>query len=110
MSRLLEELQLAKKDLSLDIVIPFNLPLSSGIIIKSQALLKNFGAKNGMLIISKYDQVADHLEELSEKGYGFSVLDEPTENEDYKRSEYIEMLKDWGWSGNLESTPEWLKM
>ncbi len=110
MGHLIEMWQLAKKDLNLDIVIPFNLDLSSGVIIKAQVLVKNFGEKNGMLIISKYDQVANHLKELSEKGYGFSVLEEPAENENYERSEYIEMLKDWGWSGSLDIIPEWLKM
>ncbi len=40
-------------------------------------LPKEFGAKNGMLLVTGYDLIADVAEELVNLGYGYSCLSEP---------------------------------
>jgi hypothetical protein len=86
----------------------FILVLSSGVKIEAEFLLKNFGASKGMIVVNKYDIVANHTDEIVNEGYGLSVLDEPFENEQYSRDDYIEILSDWGWSGEKDKMPNWL--
>jgi hypothetical protein len=100
--------RLAAKDLDLEITIPFKLTLSSGYDIEAQLLLKNFGAKNGMIIVNRYDEIENYINEIISNGYGFSVLSQPSENEEYVRNDYVEMLFDWGWCGEEKEKPEWL--
>ncbi len=100
--------QIAANDLNLEIITPFILMLSSGVEIEAEFLLKNFGAFKGMIVINKYDQVSGYVDEIVNEGYGFSVLDEPFENEQYSRDDYIEILSDWGWSGDKSNKPSWL--
>ena len=99
----------AAKDLMLDLVMPFMLTLPSGAEIKVRILVQNFGANKGMLVISDYSQVSSLVDELAEYGYGFSVMDEPLPGEEYKREDFIEVLRDWGWSGCLHDRPSWLR-
>jgi hypothetical protein len=107
-NRLVEMWQSAAKDLNLEIITPFILRLSSGIKIEAEFLVKNFGASKGMIVFKKYDQVATCVDEIVNEGYGFSVLDEPGENEQYVRDYFIEILNDWGWSGDKSMKPSWL--
>ncbi len=107
-NRLIHMWKIAAKDLCLEIVTPFVLILSSGIKIEAELLLENFGASKGMIVINKYDQVAPFVDEIVNEGYGFAVLDEPVENEQYIRDDFIEMLNDWGWSGGKSEKPSWL--
>ena len=107
-NRLIQMWQVAAKDLCLEIITPFMLVLSSGTQIRAELLLKYFGAQNGMLVINKYSQISSFVDEIVNEGYGFSVLDEPSENEQYSRAAFIEMLSDWGWSGDKSKEPNWL--
>ncbi|MBW1982134.1 MAG: hypothetical protein JRJ12_13035 [Deltaproteobacteria bacterium] len=107
-SKLKQMWQMAAEDLGIRIIAPFQLVLSSGVQIKAELLVKQFGAVNGMLIITNYDQVAPFVDEITNEGYGFSVLDEPRDNEKYSREDFIELLADWGWSGEDSSKPSWL--
>jgi hypothetical protein len=84
--------------------------LSSEITIHADLLVKNFGAQNGMLIITNYSIVKPHLEQIKKFGYGFCVLDNPDGKivDLYNRKVFIEMLSDWGWSGEKDKKPKWL--
>ena len=62
-----------------------------------------------MLIFTNYDDVSPYVNEIVEAGYGFSVLGEPGENENYELEEYMELLADWGWTGDDELKPDWLQ-
>lgn len=95
-------------DLRLQLVVPFCLELASGHEIKALFLVKYFGAPNGMLVFGCYEDVSPYIDEVVKAGYGFSVLDEPLENEEYDKDECIEVLADWGWGGNMEDKPDWL--
>ena len=99
----------AAADLSLDIQIPFELILPSGAKVKARVLLKNFGAENGMLIVSDYDVISDVWEQIVDQGYGFSTIDDPSPNEEYNREVIIEVLEDWTWSGPSNEKPVWLR-
>ena len=35
-------------------------------------------------------------------------MDAPSETEGYDRATFIEMLDDWGWSGDPSAAPKWL--
>ncbi|EKO16890.1 MULTISPECIES: hypothetical protein [Leptospira] len=98
----------AAENLNLEVEIPFSIILADNLKINVSVLLKNFGAKNGMLIITNYEDVEPYLEKIYEAGYGFSTLSEPSENEQYSRKDFIELLSDWGWTGDVNLKPEWL--
>ena len=108
LSRLLHIWEVAAKNLGLEIIAPCLLTLPSGENVNAAVLVKNFGAPNGMLIVQSYDEVERCLDELAGAGYGFSVLDEYREDEQYSRQDFIEVLKDWGWNGDERSKPRWL--
>lgn len=61
-----------------------------------------------MIVVSRFDIVASHINEIVNDGYGFSVLGEIIENEQYARDDYIDILSDWGWSGDKSKKPSWL--
>jgi hypothetical protein len=45
-------------------------------------------------------------------GYGFSTLTEPDRAYPFNAEEkeaFIEMLSEWGWSGDPDEEPEWLE-
>lgn len=106
--KLLQFWERAASDLELQLIAPFTLSLNSGHRLEAIFLLPQFGGDRGMLVFGSYDDVAPYRDEIVEAGYGFSILDEPLENEDYKKEDYIELLVDWGWSGDAKSQPSWL--
>ncbi len=108
LSRLVQIWTIAAKDLKIEIIAPYLLTLPSGIQISALLLVPNFGATNGMLIVGGYDDVECCLDELMIEGYGFSILEEPGNKEQYSRQEYIELLNDWGWSGDEKLKPDWI--
>ncbi|EMF92736.1 hypothetical protein [Leptospira santarosai] len=98
----------AAENLNLEVEIPFSIILVDNLKINVSILLKNFGAKNGMLITTNYEDIEPYIEKIYEAGYGFSTLNEPSENEQYSRKDFIELLSDWGWTGDVNLKPEWL--
>jgi hypothetical protein len=108
--KLVEEWELARDDLGLDINAPYELDIGDNVVIRADLLVKHFGARNGMLIITEYESVSPHLERINELGYGFSVLEEPrgSASESYDRKVFIDMLSDWGWGGPEAEKPEWV--
>jgi hypothetical protein len=96
--------------LGFEVVAPYSVTLASGARILASALVKGFGATNGMLILTDYFQVRSELAALQEAGYGFSVLEEPEATDPFDVEEYAEMLRDWGWAGDEEDKPSWFSM
>ncbi|EMO21315.1 hypothetical protein LEP1GSC168_0095 [Leptospira santarosai str. HAI134] len=47
----------AAEDLNLEVEIPFSIILVDNLKINVSILLKNFGAKNGMLITTNYEDI-----------------------------------------------------
>lgn len=67
--------------------------------IQSVARIHGIGGMNGMLIFRHYDKVRAYVDEVKRAGYGFSVLDEPGDEESFDLQSFQEMFRDWGWSG-----------
>jgi len=99
----------AALELGLDLVVPFRLVLPSGAEVSARVLVKGFGAKEGMLILSRYDDVRSSVKELAKEGYGFSVMSDPGPGEQFVRQDIVEVLRDWGWSGPPTDAASWLK-
>jgi hypothetical protein len=109
-SRLVEEWEAARDDLGLEIVAPYDLRITGNVAVRAEVLVRNYGARNGMLIVTDYAVIQPWLKPLEALGYGFSTLEEPTGDgrEAYDRGTFIEMLSDWGWSGPEAEKPEWI--
>lgn len=98
----------AASDLNLRITVPFSLRLTNENKLEAPMLVHFFGANKGMLVFTNYDDVSPYVDELAKYGYGFSVLSEPGEHENYEMEEYMELLAEWGWTGSDELKPDWL--
>ncbi len=98
----------AATDLGLEVDVPYTIRLPSGAFVNARVRLRNFGCDSGMLVVSDYSSISMLLDELTNQGYGFSVLDDPLPSEVYDREVFIEMLADWGWSGSSAELPSWM--
>lgn len=94
--------------LGFEIVAPFSLQLSSGAPLNAAVLVKGFGYRNGMLIVTEFDTVAARVSELVNAGFGFSVMSEPKARHPFVLDAYVDVLSDWGWAGRQEDAPAWL--
>ncbi|MCG6168924.1 hypothetical protein [Leptospira sanjuanensis] len=106
--KLLQFWQSAAIKLKLEIEVPSSFSLPSGDKIDVAFIVKNFGAPKGMLIVTDYDSISEFTKQILEAGYGFSTLDEPSENQEYSDDGLKELLNDWGWSGPANLKPKWL--
>jgi hypothetical protein len=73
------------------------------------ARIANLGARNGMLIFEKYEDVCQHSEAVQDAGYGYSVIDEPRPDEEFDLGSFQAVFRDWGWSGQLGDKPPWMR-
>lgn len=98
----------AEDDLGLEIVAPFEVCLASTQNLVAKFLVKNFGERNGMLVFTDYEAIKPHQEQLHDLGYGFSILESQHENEVYTREDFIDLLSEWGWTGDIAMKPKWI--
>lgn len=92
-------------DLGIRIDLSPGIVFSDGTNLSVDALVKNFGAPRGMLVVQNYDVIKPFARRAVADGYGYSsnVGGEP-----YDRVAMIEILRDWGWTGPSELKPDWL--
>jgi len=90
--------------LDLDIKLNFRIQTAHSHFI-APVLLKNFGAELGMILVTDFQSIKSIADELFDRGYGFSTLSEPSENEETDKNSTMEMLYDWGWTGSCEPPP-----
>ncbi|MFA6266177.1 MAG: hypothetical protein WC670_10760 [Pseudolabrys sp.] len=96
------------EDLAIDVVVPFEVQFSDGSQLKVSALIKDFGAKLGMLVSADFAVLRPYTDKIAQAGYGFSSNFGASPDE-YERANMIEVLKDWGWSGGADrKKPSWL--
>ena len=95
--------------LGLHAELGFRLVLPSGRAVVAVARIASLGAPNGMLLFRAYDEIRDHVHELNNAGYGYSVVDEPRPDEAFDMTAFQEMFRDWGWSGQLGTKPAWMR-
>jgi hypothetical protein len=88
---------------------PFAVKVSGG-TLTVPVLLRDFGAVNGMLLVTDYKLLSPYVDELGGLGFGFSTLSEPTDRPRHSHADdaLIEMIIDWGWSGR-GSPPAWYR-
>ena len=96
--------------LGLRITAPASIVLPSGERIGADALLLDFGGPRGMLLITDDDLVWPHRVAIADAGYGFSVLSDPgpMANSPPHPNEVIDVLRDWGWTGDPAEEPDWM--
>ena len=108
MGNLAKKWEAAADDLGIEIVAPYSVQVDNNVTIRADLLVRNFGARNGMLVVTDYGTVKSYVQQLVKLGYGFSVLEEPAEGESYDRETLIHMLSDWSWSGPEDRKPGWI--
>jgi len=112
--RLAKIWEVASKDLKFKIIAPFSLTLTDGTTITAAFLVKHFGANKGTLVFTEgNDEVYSGCNKLVKEGYGCSVLTEAEEGEQYSDDKnspigFIEILREWGWTGPESDKPTWL--
>jgi hypothetical protein len=92
--------------LGLELILDFVVILKVGARINSTALLPELGGSKGMVVVDSFQKVANVRDQLIAEGYGFSVLDEPTDGFDLQVQE--EMFADWGWAISNKREPAWM--
>jgi hypothetical protein len=76
--------------------------------ISVDLLIRNFGSENGILIVTDFDTITNYIDDITNLGYGFSVMTDPNNNERIELNDYIDVLKDWGWTGPEDKAPSWV--
>jgi hypothetical protein len=104
---LIEEWEMVRDDLGIEIVAPYVVDLGDGKKLSVPILVKHFGHKQGMLVVSDFQDLKPYENQVWAMGYGMSVLEEPTEP--YDREVMIELLSDWGWTGDPARKPAWVR-
>jgi hypothetical protein len=108
MSKLVDWILRASKELGLFAEAHFALTASSGEPLKSIVRIYNVGARNGMLVFPCYEEIQGHERELVAAGYAYSVMDEPRAAEEFNLESFKEMFIDWGWTGDVAAMPTWM--
>ena len=92
-------------DLGIRVDVSPGIVLSDGRSLKVDALVTDFGARRGMLVVQDYGVIKPFAKLVVADGYGYSsnIGSEP-----YDRTGMIEVLRDWGWIGPSELKPGWL--
>ncbi len=101
------ELERACRELGLKIIIPFELELESGKVVRAEALLPELGYLNGHLVSTNWEYVKWISEIALTKNYGLSIYGEPRNDNSFDLQSYIEMFSDWGWNSD-EKKPSWM--
>jgi len=89
------KIDILRKNYNLEIESPFTLFVGGNTVV-FDALIKGYGAKNGMVIDSDGSKLINLNSELSALNYGFSCLNL---NASDIADGFDEILDDWGASG-----------
>jgi hypothetical protein len=95
-SRLQRQWRTAATRLGLRVRIPFSLQLPNGTQLAADVLLEGYGAPRGMLIFSKYKTVKDHTDTVVSMGYGYSCMQQPSQQQMESLEPIQSALLDWG--------------
>ncbi|MEM7171315.1 MAG: hypothetical protein AAF530_14175 [Pseudomonadota bacterium] len=98
----------ASEDLGFEIQAPFLLQFSPNRSIAAHFLVPNFGARNGMIIVTDYRAIAPFVRDIVALGYGYSTFGDYADGTQYDRDTYIKILSDWGWTGEERDRPAWI--
>ena len=93
--------------LNIEVVAPFSITLSSGKRVTADLLVRGFGGPKGTLVARDAEAVWHVRDDLLADGYGFSVMD-ASARDPYVLEDFVEILREWGWSGAPEDAPPWI--
>jgi len=94
----------------LEVVAPFDVRLGPDRVVRVPVLLKHFGPRLGMLLVTNFASLSSVHEELVAAGYGYSTLSPPRQDVPPALTDGLKSIfEDWGWSGPLERKPHWLR-
>lgn len=103
MNKTQEFLKKACEELGIKILINESIVLGSGSTINVDAHIVGIGPPQGMLVFSANKLSDEARKQLIDLGYGLSSFNEPSQNEDFDISSYIEMFSEWN-GGALEGS------
>ena len=109
-NRLRAHFRRASADLDIEIREDHEVQLTSGYRLVVPIFVPWFGGEKGTVVVPEYGEIEGGADELVNEGYGYSVLDEPREDEGYTREVFIDILSDWGWSGSSSARPQWVSV
>jgi len=107
--KLLTEWESARDDLGIEIVAPFEVTLSETVKVRVAFLVKNFGGEKGTVVVKDFSLIRPYQALLSDSGYGWSVLEEPSQENAYDREVFVDMLSEWEWTGDSDKKPKWIR-
>ena len=108
MTQLAQSLWRACADLGLRIELDFKLVLPNVPQLTAVARIWNLGSPNGMLIFTNYEEIRYRTKDILEAGYGYAILAEPATCEVFDLESFVDMFRDWGWSGDIGCKPTWM--
>jgi hypothetical protein len=102
---LIEGWRLAARDLGLRVTAPVELLDAKGRTFVCEAFVEDFGSPDGAVVVSQKTErrVRPNIRSLGDKVW-CCVEGQPTA---YRRKNYIDRLRDWGWFGTPGSEPSW---
>jgi hypothetical protein len=110
MSRLREYLVRAAGELGLRLETEHTITLASGARLEADAFFPDIGTPVGMAVVRSERVSPETMEEvLFRMGYPAAFVGEPTAAEEFDIDSYAAMFSDWGWCGNPEKRPAWMK-
>ena len=109
-SEFIKKWEIACEDLGFEMTAPYEVDVGDAKKLNIPIFLKDFGGKSGMLIVTQFDEIEPHRAQLFKLGYGYSTVSQSKRPaaESYDRETFIEMLSDWGWSGDPSKKPGWI--
>lgn len=110
MSRMHTWLAKAASDLGLRVQVGFNVRLSCGKTIQTQAVFPDLGGESGTLVFTFQQELgSEERQELKSMGFALSTFSEPGEGEQFDLQSYAEMFRAWGWTGSLGEKPRFMR-
>ncbi len=98
----------ASADLGIQVTTPFVFRTPLGEQIECVLLVHRFGSPAGTVVASINEPFNEFLDAARVAGYYASALN-PAHYGKYKRSTFIETLKDWAWEGPPNEVPGWYR-
>ncbi len=101
---LVQAWRMAAKDLGIKIEVPYVLRLNGGEYVHADLLVRDFGRV--LVATQAAEETFRRLgDQITAAGYGYSVF--CGEESAYDRTQFIQILRDWGWQGATDRRPDW---
>ena len=110
MNLLQKDFHRAATELGLLIELNHDVKLSDGRILRAQVWLPDLGNVSGTLVFSFRDDVdSEARRELKERAFLLSTMGDGIPGVEFDLDRFVETFSEWGWCGDPERTPAWIK-